>query len=229
MRLTLLTVGSRGDVQPFIALALELMGRGHAVKLAAPNDLRDLVETFGVPFAPLRAEYLELAGSPEGQAAVRGDPRAAMKLLREVVLPGTRGLLDDARAAAEGADALVFHPKALAGRHLAEWLDIPGWLFVPAPLLVPTRAFALPGTVGGSLGPLNRLTYALAPLAEAPLRGEISQWRETLGLNRRFSSQSRRAGDRILPVLHAYSALLCPAPADWDAGAHITGFWSLPQ
>lgn len=227
MHLCLLTVGSRGDVQPFAALALELSRRGHTVTLAAPTDLRGLVERFGVSFAPLRADYLELASSPQGQAAVRGDPRAALRLMREVVRPGARQLLQDAHAAAAGADALVFHPKALAGRHLAEWLGVPAWVFAPAPLLVPTRTFAAAGTATASLGPLNRLTYALAPLAEAPLRAEIRAWRESLGLSSDFSSNPRRAGTRTLPVLHAYSRLLSPAPADWDAGAHVTGFWTL--
>lgn len=228
MKVALLTVGTRGDVQPFVALALELARRGHEVTLAAPTDARDLVEGFGLSYAPLRADALDLARSDEGRAAIAGNPLAIAKLLRDVVLPGMRALLDDGRAAARGADALVFHPKALSGRHLAEALGVPAWVVATAPLLVPTRAFPAPATVTRDLGPLNRATYALAGLAEAPLARVLGAWRRDLGLPARPVRNLRAAGTRVLPVLHAHSRHLRPAPPDWDAGAAVTGFWTVP-
>lgn len=58
MNITILTYGSRGDVQPFLALALGLQQDGHTVKLAAPHRFADFVARRGVPFVPL-------AGDPE--------------------------------------------------------------------------------------------------------------------------------------------------------------------
>jgi len=58
MKITILTYGSRGDVQPFLPLSLGLMKSGHDVKLLAPSKFKELVEGYGIPFVPL-------AGDPE--------------------------------------------------------------------------------------------------------------------------------------------------------------------
>ena len=58
MKITILTYGSRGDVQPFLPLSLGLMEKGHSVKLAAPFRFKKLVEEHGINFVPL-------AGDPE--------------------------------------------------------------------------------------------------------------------------------------------------------------------
>ncbi|WP_189641625.1 glycosyltransferase [Deinococcus piscis] len=227
--ITLMTVGSRGDVQPFVALALELLRRGYGVRLAAPAEARPLVEELGVPFFPLEAHYTDLAQSERGQAAIAGHWREVASLLAEV-REQTRALLDSAQRAAQGSRALVFHPKALAGRHLAEALGVPAWLMLPAPLLLPTREFAAPATVAEA-GPLNPLTYLPLRLAEGPLRSVVGAWRQELGLtDRTYRLDPRYAGGRLLPILHAYSRQLVPVPRDWhwSAGAPVTGFWRLP-
>ncbi len=61
MKITILTYGSRGDVQPFIPLSLGLMAKGHTVKLAAPWRFKDLVEGYGIHFIPLAGEPEDLS------------------------------------------------------------------------------------------------------------------------------------------------------------------------
>ena len=61
MKITILTYGSRGDVQPFLPLALGLMARGHLVKLAAPFRFQALVEQYGIRFVALAGEPEELS------------------------------------------------------------------------------------------------------------------------------------------------------------------------
>ena len=58
MNITILTYGSRGDAQPFVAFALGLQKNGHVVKLAAPHKFNDFVTSHGIAFVPL-------AGDPE--------------------------------------------------------------------------------------------------------------------------------------------------------------------
>ncbi len=57
MRITLFTFGSRGDTQPFVALAVRLMHEGHHVKLAAPPDFAGLAAEYGIDFALLTPMY----------------------------------------------------------------------------------------------------------------------------------------------------------------------------
>jgi len=59
MKITILTYGSNGDVQPFISLSLGLMQRKHQVKLAVPSRFKNLVEEYGI-------QFVSLAGEPEG-------------------------------------------------------------------------------------------------------------------------------------------------------------------
>ena len=62
MKITLLTYGSRGDVQPFIALAQRLQSADHSVRLSAPQRFNDLAAEYSIPFVPL-------AGNPEKMSA----------------------------------------------------------------------------------------------------------------------------------------------------------------
>lgn len=72
-----------------------------------------------------------------------------------------RQMLDDTWDAARDADLIVYHPKALAGVHLAERLDIPCIVAPVVPILVPTAAFPAPG-IPFNLGRLfNPVTYSL--------------------------------------------------------------------
>jgi len=61
MNITILTYGSRGDVQPFLPLSLGLMANGHSVKLAAPARFKQLIEEHGIQFVPLPGEPEDLS------------------------------------------------------------------------------------------------------------------------------------------------------------------------
>lgn len=143
MRIAIATLGTRGEVQPYVALALGLMRRGHDVQLAAPAQFASFVEAWGVRFAPLPGEFLALLDSPEGKAAVAGCQGfgAGLKLVRHV-RPLMRRLLDDEWAAAQAfrPDVIVHHPKSLAAPHVAERLGIPTILASPLPGFTPTAA-----------------------------------------------------------------------------------------
>ena len=58
MNITILTYGSRGDIQPFLALAIGLQKSGHKVKLAAPHKFDEFITSHGITSAPM-------AGDPE--------------------------------------------------------------------------------------------------------------------------------------------------------------------
>ena len=53
MLYSLLSVGSRGDTQPYLALALALKARGHQARLCAPSNFAPLAQGLGVDFVPL--------------------------------------------------------------------------------------------------------------------------------------------------------------------------------
>jgi len=71
MNIGIFTYGTRGDVQPYIALASGLMAKGHQVNIAAPENFKDLVEGYGIPFHPLYGNAEEGMNSPAGQRVVQ--------------------------------------------------------------------------------------------------------------------------------------------------------------
>ncbi|TDC07239.1 glycosyltransferase [Nonomuraea longispora] len=222
MRPLLITVGSRGDVQQFLALARGLLAAGHRPVLAAPRRFEPLATRHGVEFVPLYDEMLELQNTVKGQGV-----RAAITAARSV-RPMVRRLLDDQAAlTARPADVVVYHPKSLGGPYVAEKLGVPAFAGLLIPLYVPTSAFPSPIVPVRPPGPLNRASWRIAAAIEAPYRSVIRTWRaEALGLRDGFVPMAElvRTGN----VLHAWSPHLLPAPADWPDSARPIGFWTMP-
>lgn len=227
MKITILTVGSRGDVQPYLALGRGLQRAGHRVTLATLEGFGPSVREQGLHFYPLRGQFLELVQTPEGQAVLAGKG-GRMSLLRKV-LPMYQAMLDDELAAAAGSELIIYHPKALGGPSIAEHLGVPSILALPLPLYSPTAAWPSPIVPFASLGPFNRLSHRmLVWLAVAPMRGTLNQWRKrALGLGP--TGDELRTGSQGQPLLrlYGYSPSILPSPADWDERSVATGYWFL--
>jgi UDP:flavonoid glycosyltransferase YjiC (YdhE family) len=233
MNVAILALGTRGDVQPYVALGAGLAEAGHEVTLVTGKGFEELVAGRGLRFAALDVDPLELAQSLEGRAALRS-PRAALRVARGL-MPAMRGMLVDEWEAVASleADAVVYHPKALGGYHVAEAMGIPGFLALASPALSPTREFPSPLLPLPDLGgTLNRLSYgAFFRSITLPYRRMVNRWREeTLGLPALslLASELELRGEPV-PRLYPCSPCVVPVPADWDARSTMTGYWFLDQ
>jgi sterol 3beta-glucosyltransferase len=119
-------------------------------------------------------------------------------------------------------DVIVAHPKILSTPIAADRLGIPHIMAEIVPVVTPTRAFPAPGTVAGSLGPLNRLTYAAVGMSSRMFAAELEEARTLAELPRGRRSRSAAS---LVPV----SPQLLPRPDDWPSQTHITGAWTDPQ
>ncbi|EJC70737.1 glycosyl transferase, UDP-glucuronosyltransferase [Rhizobium leguminosarum bv. viciae WSM1455] len=227
MRVAIHTLGTRGDVQPYIALALGLIERGHRIQLAGPVQFESMVRDYGVAFAPLPGEFLALLDTPEGKAAIAGGQgfSAGLKLLK-YARPMMRTLLDAEWEAAKAftPDIFVHHPKAIAVPHMAEALQCPFILASPLPGFTPTSAFPSPMLPFKDLGWFNRISHLAAIRGAELLFGKLlSTWRaEQLGLTRRRTPAIASSG-----TLYAYSRHVVPVPPDWDNNVLVSGYWFL--
>ena len=77
MRVLLSTIGSRGDVQPLVALALQLRELGQEVRICAPPDFREWIGTLGIPFVPVGPEVRQTAAAQPISRAGPAIARAA--------------------------------------------------------------------------------------------------------------------------------------------------------
>jgi sterol 3beta-glucosyltransferase len=232
MHIVILTVGSRGDVQPYIALAKGLMARGHQVTLGASKNFETFVTSNGVAFRPINADYYQLIDTPEGKAMMSGNPIRIVQNLRTVITPMIRQTIESAWQAAQGADFLIYHPKVLIGADILEKLQIKGAMAVAAPVISPTGAFPAPGLPSLPFGAaFNRFTYRLVASAGASFGGTIKAWRESVGLpakSKVIKSMTFIHNKRI-PVLYPISSSVLPRPDDYPDNAYLTGYWFLDQ
>jgi sterol 3beta-glucosyltransferase len=238
MKALIMTLGTRGDVQPFVALAQALDAAGHEAVLCAPHRFEQLVTGNGVTFAGVDDGPLRQLDTPaEAGEAFGGGLRMRLRQIREMPSMFDQVLADSwqvaAHGAGKGADVVIHNGQILAGQHVAEALGIPAVLGLPLPMYVPTREYPWPGQSlpFGLPGRLNRATFGGMRLPAAMFGRVIDRWRlDTLGLSPRRGRHDPtvRPDGGPVPVLHAYSPAVLPRPEDWPAGAEVTGYWFLP-
>ncbi len=227
MRFTIHALGTRGDTQPYLALARELQAQGHEPLLIAPAQFAEAARAEGVAFAALPAEFLTLLDSSEVKDVIGksgtgfGAGFRLIKHYRHLM----RDLLDAEWRAAQAfrPEAIIFHPKALGAPHIATSMGVPHFLASPLPGFTPTSAFPAPILPFASLGPLNRISHALMIHGgNFIFRKTLRQWRtETLGL------PGRGKPAPLSGTLYAYSPHVVPKPSDWGADVAVTGYWFL--
>jgi sterol 3beta-glucosyltransferase len=225
MRVAIETLGTRGDVQPYVALAKGLIQQGHDVQLAAPSQFEGFAGEHGVPFAALPGEFLELLNSDEGKAAIAGGKgfSAGFKLLKHV-RPMMRRLLEDEWQAVRSyrPDVIIWHPKSFVSPHMATALGVPHILASPLPGFTPTAAFPSPLLPFRSLGPLNRVSHLFATHGASVLFAkDLQSWRVANGLDPRAKTAP------LAGTLYAYSPTVLPVPRDWGRDVLVSGYWFL--
>lgn len=225
MRVLIFTFGTRGDIEPFAALAARLADAGHTAVLAAPEPYRATVSD-PVQFEPMATEMDAVMRA--GMTRLNG-PAHALTLARRMMAAMRVSLQEQWDIARRGEPTVVIgHPKALGGLHVAEKLSVPFVASLPLPFLTATRAFPIP-FVGRPLpASLNRLTYQFNRFTAVAYGGMINTFRrDTLGLRRmsRFSTYVTTRDGSAVPVLYPFSRHVVPVPPDYPASAHVTGYW----
>jgi UDP:flavonoid glycosyltransferase YjiC (YdhE family) len=236
MRVTIITVGSRGDAQPYVALGTGLARRGHIVTVATHEIFRPLVEGTGLAFAPIAGDPAAVVAAAD-HWLVTGRLRDGLAGFR--AFWRTQGPLLDALQAdywrvAPGSEVLIYSGVAYPVWSVAERLGIPGIAACLQPLHR-TREFPMIGFAGvPQLGArFNEATYTLAgQLAWQSQRRRLNAWRQhTLGLppiGWRGPFAAGGTGLASAPTLYGYSPLAVRRPADWGPQIHVTGYWTLP-
>lgn len=225
MKVLIFTFGTRGDIEPFAALAERIARQGHTAVLAAPEAYRSAVsEPAGfVPMATAMDEVMR-----DGMTSMSG-PSQALGLARRMSA-AMKISLDEQWDAAQQVEPtiIVSHPKALGGLHVAERLGIPMVASLPLPFLTPTEAFPVPFVTGSFPRRWNRASYQFNRFSAIAYGGMVNRFRrEKLGLPRtsRFSDYLHAADGSRVPVLYPFSHHVVPVPADYPPSARVTGYW----
>lgn len=219
-----LTIGSRGDVQPYIALARGLIAEGHRVTIVTHEEYKEWCEGWGITH--------RTAG---------GDPGALMKLSVEnrmfspqffrEGLTNFRDWLDDllldAWKQCQDADVLIQSPSAMAGAHIAEALKIPFFHAFTMPWTrtndYPHAFMTPPVEISGSF---NYSTYVVFDsVFWQATSSQINRWRvKHLGLP---STDMAHLAQNKIPFIYNFSPAVVPKPLDWKDPIVISGYWFL--
>lgn len=226
LRITCLTIGSRGDVQPYIALCKGLLAEGHRPKIATHAEFEPWVRKHGIDFA-----------------LVDGDPAELMRICVEngmftysffkEATAKFRGWIDDllssAWKACQDTDLLIESPSAMAGIHIAEALRIPYFRAFTMPwsrTRAYPHAFAVPEHKMG--GAYNYITYVMFDnVFWKSVAGQVNRWRKKeLGL--KATGLDKMQPNKV-PFLYNYSPTVVPPPLDYPDWIRITGYWFLSE
>lgn len=246
LSICIMVVGTRGDVQPFLAIALRLQQDGHRVRLATHAIYRDLVMGFGVEFYPLGGDPKELAAYmvktgghliPTKVATIQKDLPRNLQMIDEVLhstWPAVSAA--DPEGGGEGvkgppfrAQAIISNPVTYGHIHVAERLGVPLHIMFPQPW-VPTLAFPHPLAnmpYTGKAQKRNYLSYKLVDLLMwQGTEGIVNAFRtEVLGLRKIRKGDGGREILHDLRIPHAFmwSPALVPKPEDWGDLYDVVG------
>lgn len=223
MRVTILTLGSRGDVQPFLAFGLGLAQAGHEVRIATHPKFEPLSRAVGLAFAPL-AEG-RVSRGPDTEEGRRWMDSGSRRLPTWVgFLKDARSVarqrLADAVAACEAADAIIASNLAtLLGWQMSDRLGIP----LVRALLNPPSRLAHGRARPASAAARQAIWLSARPWLRSVQRGAglppRLPFREPIGIMCR---------DRV-PVLYPFSPSVVSRPADSGDRVDVTGYWFLDQ
>jgi UDP:flavonoid glycosyltransferase YjiC (YdhE family) len=232
-RIVMTTMGSLGDLNPYIALALEMKKRFIEPVIATSDAYRERVQSLNIEFHPIRPAMAK-PDTPEYFERVNGvmDPNhGAEYLFKRLLVPAVRDTYQDLSAAIKGADLLITHPIVLAGPPLAQKSGIP-WI---STVLAPSSLWsAFDPWVPPNMPWLYRLLKRGGPyvarlykkLMEAltdPWLVDLYEFRDELGLP---PGEPPLFEGQYAPELNLalFSNVMCEPQGDWPANTVITGF-----
>ncbi len=236
MHIAIIAPGSRGDVQPYIALGKGLVAAGHVVRLVTHEDFETLVRSHGVDFWPIKGNVQAIAqGAAMSARLEQGNFVAVMAQMAKEAERGAPRLAEAGLAACRGADLVLVGLGGLfVGFSVAEKLALPilQAYYIP---LTPTRAapsFLLPQLPAWVGSVVNRASYRVAQqmMWQGFRTADRRARREVLGLPPApffgpYGAEAVRDG----PVLYGYSPAVIPKPDDWRDNIHVTGYWFLDE
>lgn len=223
-RIVIECIGSRGDVEPYIALGAGLVQAGYDVAVATHDEFEELVSTNAM-------EHRRVAGNPSEVVKTalgtswqdsRKNPYLMASRLKELSRSLFDEYLEDSLVAVEDADAVVFSVLGVAAYHVAEAKGVPA---VAAWLQPFTRTSAFPNPMITWL-PATVSHRIFEQIMWQFIRRETNAFRSRLGVEPHpFFGPYEQLADREMPILYGFSPTIVPRPADWPGYVHVTGAW----
>jgi sterol 3beta-glucosyltransferase len=227
MHVVMVTTGTLGDVQPFVALGVGLKRAGYDVTLATHPDYEAMARSRGLAFRRVGLPFKEQLESPAGRAWIEsGDSLLRYKkTIADAFLPAAPRFIEDATEAVQDADVVLFQPFAFAAYYPAEKRGIPAICVSPVPMIPSGDIEPIFWPTAPTWRWLRRWMNGGFGKAMWSIFGPLySEQRARLGLPPWTGANPIQEMFERIPTLHAYSPSVLPRPGDWSPRTEVTGY-----
>lgn len=231
--ITIICAGSRGDFQPYVALAQRLKILGEEVRISGFSQFENFVRGYGIDYVPIEVDYEELGVDPKmlKQAGSADNPLKMILTFNKMKKYGAQ-IAKQTYDSLEGSELIVYHPGCVIGYFAAQEMNIPSVLATPFPmnkteeyLSVVTYGKARPTKINKKIS--YKMIQEMLWLASS---NTVKQhWKERFGrVPKNFKSPYEKISkDHIAMV--SCSNFVFPRPKDWDKNIYQSGYWFVEE
>ncbi len=228
MKIILISIGTRGDMEPFLAIGELLQRNGHQVICAFPEQFRTLAEASGLEFYSLGTGFIAMLESEAGVAALGGSGSGLTKFMAYVKLALKQTAVNKELVAAqtrlidtEKPDRIVYNGKAICP---VIWeMSNPGKTILVSP--VPYMHYVRDHThvaFNSNFGPLlNKLTHSLARFGMVTTVKLTLKW---IGNTEEITRKQIRRTLLSNRAIYTISPSLVPRPNYWPDNLMVLGY-----
>lgn len=228
--ITILCSGSRGDFQPYIALAQELKKLGKDVRIIGMRDFESFIKGYDIDFYPIQADFKTLNVDEKmlKQAQTADNPLKMFLAFNKMKKYGIL-IANEFYSACEGSELIIYHPGCTIGYFAAERLGIPSILASPFPMHKTKEQTSVIqyGRVKGT--PLkNIISYSmLQGMLWLASKDQVKGfWKKEFGgVPKNFGKPYERHKDKKHPAVVSCSNFVFKRPSDWNENIHQYGYW----
>jgi len=228
--ITILCSGSRGDIQPYIALAQQLILLNKSVRIVAGKSYETFITDYGIDFYPLTMDYQSTEIDPKLiQDAQSSDNPLKMLLTFNKMKNLVIGLTGEMFNACKGSELIVYHPGCSIGYFAGEILGIPSVLASPFPMHKTKEILSI--IAYGKTKMPKTMSYSLLQglLWMAGKTGVVSFLKKEFGkLPENFGNPFERV-DSKHPAIVSCSNYVFPRPKDWNSNLYQFGYWFVEE
>lgn len=236
MKITFLAYGTRGDVQPPLALAKTLQGRGHQVRISASSNFTDWIEIHGIESAPTAVDIQALMASEGGLEWIEHGTKQIrqLRIMTNLLKQHGMTMMQDAWDACQGSDMVI--SSFTSDIYAASIAEKIGAIHISAPLQ--------PAMIASRSGEAS--VSAPFPDRDHIINYWFSRWFvesvswQMLGkMTNRFREEildlppiDRKENQQKLNqlrIIQGFSKYIVPHPDDWRENIHTTGYWFLDE
>ncbi|WP_107038645.1 glycosyltransferase [Brumimicrobium mesophilum] len=218
MKIALCSIGSRGDIQPFLVLAEYFKSQGHEVKVSSAEMYAEMAQKYKIDYVPFPGDYTAIVDNDALKKEIGKNPFTIGKALKEKVYPIMENSLETFYEMVKWCDIVVYHPKTMIDSISKDMQHKLIKAYV-VPAFTPTSEFANPLLTFLPLPHfLNKLTFKFTNAMIGVVKTPVNNFKQRNNL-----PKSKFLLDT--PTIYGISSSLLKRPDDYPQDHFFTGFW----